>query len=143
VEEIRPLTTKCVWFKPESSMKLTLIATGADGRDVRETIDITVKAGAPPTTSTAPSSAGPSPANGGSLIETFVATTTSIPPGGAATVCYALREPATVTMQPASGPLDRDLKKCILLQPKTTTTYTLSAKSGAKTDSASVTIRVQ
>lgn len=143
VEEIRPLTTKCVWFKPESSMKLTLIATGADGKDVRETIDITVKAGAPPTTSVAPANATPPSANGGSLIATFVATTTSIPAGGSATVCYELREPATVTMQPASGPLDRDLKKCILLQPKTTTTYTLSARAGAKTDSASVTINVQ
>lgn len=143
VVEIRPLTTKCVWFKPNGSMKLALIATGADGKEISESIDITVKAGAPPTTSIPPAVGGASGANGGSLIETFVATTTSIPPGGGATVCYVLREPATVTMQPPSGELDRELKKCILLRPKTTTTYTLTAKAGDKSDSATVTIRVE
>lgn len=143
VEEIRPLTTKCVWFKPAESMKLTLIATGADGKEVRESIDITVKAGAPPSTSVAPTGGISTATNGNSLIETFVATTTSIPPGGGATVCYVLREPATVSLQPASGELGGDLKKCILLRPKTTTRYTLTAKSGDKSDSASVTIRVQ
>ncbi|MCC6264887.1 MAG: hypothetical protein IT169_15020 [Bryobacterales bacterium] len=144
VAEIRPLTTKCVWFKPTGSMKLTLVASGADGKEARGTIDITVKAGAPPAATVPPEeTSGASIPSGGSLIETFVATTTSIPPGGGATVCYVLREPATVTLQPPSGELGGDLKKCILLRPTTTTTYTLTAAAGAKTDSATVTIRVE
>ncbi|MDZ7639748.1 MAG: hypothetical protein U5J83_16100 [Bryobacterales bacterium] len=137
VEQIRPLTTKCFWFEPERSMKLTLIATGTGGEEARETIDITVRAGAPSTTTAAP------PAAEGALIDTFIATSTSIRPGGGSTVCYVLREPATVTLQPASGPLDADLKKCILVRPKATTRYTLTAKAGNKSDSASVTIRVE
>ena len=140
VEQIRPLTTKCVWFKPSGSMKLTLVATGADGKDVRASIDIAVKAGAPPATSVP---VAPNGAREGSLIETFIATATSIPPGGGSTVCYVLREPAAVTLQPPSGALGSDLRKCILLRPATTTTYTLTARAGEKSDSATVTIRVE
>ncbi len=141
VEEIRPLTTKCVWFKPSGSMKLTLVATGADGKDVRASIDITVKAGAPPATRV-PAEV-PSGASEGSLIETFIATATSIPPGGGSTVCYVLRETAAVTLEPHSGDLGNDLRKCILLRPKATTSYTLTARAGEETDSATVTIRVE
>ena len=141
VEQIRPLTTKCVWFKPSGSMKLTLVATGADGKDVRASIDITVKAGAPPATRV-PAEA-PSGAGEGSLIETFIATATSIPPGGGSTVCYQLREPAAVTLQPSSGALGDDLRKCILLRPTATTAYTLTARAGEKSDSATITIRVE
>ncbi len=143
VAEIRPLSVKCVWFKPSGSMKLTLVATGTDGREARETIDITVKAGAPASTSLPPEAAGDAAASGGTLIETFVATATSIPPGGGATVCYVLREPATVTLQPPSGELGGDLRKCILLRPSATTTYTLTARAGGKTEHATVTIRVE
>lgn len=141
VEQIRPLTTKCIWFKPSGSMKLTLVAAGADGKDVRASIDITVKAGAPPATRV-PAEA-PSGAGEGSLIETFIATATSIPPGGGSTVCYVLREPAAVALEPPSGDLGNDLRKCVLLRPVTSTTYTLTARAGEKRDSATVTIRVE
>lgn len=137
VEEIRPLTSKCIWFKPSGSMQLTLIATGAGGDEARETIDITVRAGAPPSTATPGASAE------AGIIETFIATATTISPGGGSTICYVLREPAALTMQPASGDLGTDLKKCVLVRPKVTTKYTLTAKAGGRTDSASVTVRVQ
>jgi hypothetical protein len=137
VEEIRPLTSKCVWFKPSGSMKLTLIATGAGGEEARESIDITVRAGAPASTVT------PETAAASGIIETFVATATTVSPGGASTICYVLREPATLTMQPASGDLGSDLKKCVLVRPKATTKYTLTARAGGRSDSASVTVRVE
>jgi hypothetical protein len=137
VEEIRPLTSKCVWFKPSGSMKLTLIATGAGGEEARESIDITVRSGAPSSTETPAASA----ASG--IIETFIATATTVSPGGGSTICYVLREPATLSMQPASGDLGSDLKKCVLVRPKATTKYTLTARAGGRTDSASVTVRVQ
>jgi hypothetical protein len=137
VEEIRPLTSKCVWFKPSGSMKLTLIATGAGGEEARESIDITVRTGAPSSTETPAASA----ASG--IIETFIATATTVSPGGGSTICYVLREPATLTMQPASGDLGSDLKKCVLVRPKVTTKYTLTARGGGRSDSASVTVRVQ
>jgi hypothetical protein len=137
VEEIRPLSNKCVWFEPAKTTELTLIATGEDGKEVSESITITVKAGSPPTTST---SRAPAQTR---LIETFAATSTVIPAGGGATICYALSEPATLRMSPSSGPLGDDLKKCVLVRPKETTTYTLTANAGSRTDKASVTIRVE
>lgn len=137
VEEIRPLTSKCVWFKPSGSMKLTLIATGAGGEESRESIDITVRSGAPSSMETPASSASTG------IIETFIATATTVSPGGGSTICYVLREPATLTMQPASGDLGTDLKKCVLVRPKATTKYTLTARAGGRSDSATVTIRVQ
>jgi hypothetical protein len=137
VEEIRPLTSKCVWFTPSGSMKLTLIAAGAGGEEARESIDITVRAGAPASTVT------PETAATSGIIETFVATATTVSPGGASTICYVLREPATLTMQPASGDLGTDLKKCVLVRPKATTKYTLTARAGGRSDSATVTVRVE
>ncbi|MCW5963909.1 MAG: hypothetical protein KIT83_07715 [Bryobacterales bacterium] len=135
--EIRPLSNKCVWLTPKATTELTLVATGEDGVEVSEQLTVTVKAGSPASTRVAPSveSAG--------LIETFTATTTTVPSGGGATICYVLSGPATLRMSPAQGDLGSDLKKCVLVRPKQTTTYTLRATAGGSTDTASVTIRVQ
>ena len=138
VMEIRPLTTKCVWFTPPESMDLTLIAEGEDGKELRETIAVKVAAGAAPTTKTARQ---PVPQTG--LIETFIATASSVSPGGSTMICYVLREQATMTMDPPSGPLGNDLRKCVQVRPTATTTYTLSASANGKTDSAKVKVTVE
>lgn len=137
VEEIRPLSNKCVWFKPEKTLELTLIATGTNGQEVRESIPIKVESGAPASTRVTPG------ASQTGLIETFIATATTISPGGGSTICYVLREPATLAMNPSSGDLGSDLKKCVLVRPTETTRYTLTAKAGERTDSASVTVAVR
>jgi hypothetical protein len=138
VEEIRPLSNKCVWFEPEKTTELTLIAVGEDGKEVSsDPITIAVKAGAPPSTSAS------KPAAPQRLIESFVATATVIESGGGSTICYALSEPATLKLEPSSGPLGDDLKKCVLVRPKETTTYTLTATAGGKTDKVSITVRVE
>ena len=136
VAEIRPLTSKCIWFKPPRTMDLTMIAVGADGKEIKESIRVTVKAGAAPTTTNAPA-----PSTG--LIETFIATSGTIAPGGASTICYVLREPAKVTLDPSSGELGSDLRKCVLVRPAKTTVYTLRAAAGGNSDSATVTIKVE
>lgn len=135
--EIRPLSNKCVWLTPKATTELTLIATGEDGQEVREKLTVTVKAGSPASTRVAPA------VEPTRLIETFTATATTVPAGGGATICYVLSEPATLRMSPAQGDLGSDLKKCVLVRPKQTTTYTLRATAGGNTDSASITIRVQ
>lgn len=141
VAEIRPLTTKCVWFRPEKSMPLALIATGAGGEEIRETIQISVKAGAPRASSVNIPEDAPSAEN--RLIEAFLATATHIPPGGTTTICYVLRESATLHLEPAMGDLGGDLKKCVIARPATTTRYTLTATASGETDTASVTIEVK
>lgn len=135
--EIRPLSNKCVWVSPKATTELALIAVGEDGKEVREAITLTVKAGSPPTTRI---EAEPAATR---LIETFMATASSVPSGGASTICYVLSEPAQLRMSPAQGDLGSDLRKCVLVRPKETTTYTLRATAGGITDAASVTIRVQ
>lgn len=137
VEDIRPLSNKCVWFKPEKTMELTLIARGTNGDETRETISIKVESGAPSSTRVAPG------ASQTGLIETFIATATTISRGGGSTICYVLREPATLTMNPSTGDLGTDLKKCVLVRPTETTRYTLTAKAGDKSDSVSVTVAVR
>ncbi len=137
VADIRPLSNKCVWFTPASTTELTLIATGEDGMDVDAKLTVAVKSGSPSSTRNAPEIAAQT------LIETFTATTTTVPVGGAATICYVLSEPAALRMSPSQGDLGSDLKKCVMVRPKETTTYTLSATAGGKSDSVSVTIRVQ
>ncbi|MCZ2156804.1 MAG: hypothetical protein LC114_23400 [Bryobacterales bacterium] len=141
VAEIRPLTTKCVWFRPEKSLSLTLIAVGAGGEEARQTIEISVKAGAP--RSSPASSDEEAHETEGGLIGTFVATATQLPPGGTTTICYVLRKPATLRLEPSIGDLGTDLKKCIIARPATTTRYTLTATAGGETDTASVTIVVK
>lgn len=142
VAEVRPLSNKCVWFEPKQTMDLTLIATGSDGKEVSSTVQVNVRAGAPSRTRDAVPSASSGAASTG-LIETFVATSTQISPGGASTICYVLGKEATLTMSPSQGDLGRDLKKCVLVKPTSTTTYTLTANAGGVTDKASVTVKVQ
>ncbi len=135
--EIRPLSNKCVWVTPTATTELTLIATGEDGKEVSEKLTVTVKAGSPSSTRTAPAETSTR------LIETFTATATTIPLGGGSTICYVLSEPATVRMSPAHGDLGNDQKKCVMVRPKETTTYTLKATGDGNSDTATVTIRVQ
>lgn len=135
--EIRPLSNKCVWVEPNKTMDLSLIARGEDGTEVSESLTLTVKAGSPSTSHVAPEPTSKR------LIETLAATATSISPGGGSTICYVLSEKAVVTMEPSSGDLGTDLKKCVLVRPNRTTTYTLTANAGGTSDKASVTIRVE
>ncbi|MCU0227982.1 MAG: hypothetical protein MUF01_10120 [Bryobacterales bacterium] len=135
--DIRPLSNKCLWVTVKSTTPLRLIAQGEDGAEVEATMTVAVKAGSPSSTRTAPEA----PAS--TLIETFTASTTTVSPGGGATICYVLSEPATLQMSPSQGNLGSDLKKCVLVKPQQTTTYTLTANGGGKTDSVSITIRVQ
>ncbi len=142
VVEVRPLSNKCVWFEPKQTMDLTLIATGPDGKEVSSKVQVSVLAGAPSRTRDAVPSASSGAASTG-VIETFVATSTQISAGGASTICYVLGKEATLTMSPSQGDLGKDLKKCVLVKPTSTTTYTLTANAGGVTDKASVTIKVQ
>lgn len=135
--DIRPLSNKCLWLTVQSSTPLRLIAMGEDGKEVDATLTVKVKAGSPSSTRTAPE------ASASTLIETFTATTTTVAPGGSATICYVLSQSATLRMSPTQGDLGSDQKKCVMVKPQETTTYTLSATAGEKTDSVSITIRVQ
>jgi len=117
-------------------MELALVATGEDGQEVREQVTVTVKTGSPSATQMAPAPAS------SRLIETFAATATTVASGGASTICYVLSEPATLRMSPAPGNLGSGLKKCVMVRPRETTTYTLHASAAGVTDTASVTVRV-
>lgn len=137
--EIRPLSNKCIWVEAKETMELTLIAVGEDGKEVSAPVMVTVKAGAPSAVREQPSQTE-SPSG---LIETFAATATQVPAGGVSTICYVVSRPAALSIEPSQGDLGSDLKKCVIVRPAATTTYTLTASADGVTDKASVTVRVQ
>lgn len=143
--EVRPLSSKCVWVNAKETTDLTLVAVGEDGKEVRATATVTVKAGAPSSTRTdasAPAATTATAAPAG-IIETFVATATKVPAGGVSTICYVVSKPAFLTLEPPQGDLGSELKKCVIVKPTATTTYTLTAKADGKTENAKVTVSVE
>ena len=132
VEPIRPLYNRCVQVKPRSTVRYTFIATGVDGREARQSVNVIVRAAARP--ARAPQPTG--------LIAAFVASATETGPGGPVTLCYELREPRPVRLDPGPGELPAADRKCVNVRPARTTTYTLRVE-GAEADQAELTIRVR
>lgn len=138
--DVRPLSSKCVWIEAKQTTDLTLVAVGEDGKEVRASATVTVRAGAPSSTRTEETAAG-TPSS--SIIETFAATASKVPSGGMSTICYVISKPASLSLEPAQGDLGSELKKCVIVKPTTTTTYTLTANADGKTETAKVTVRVE
>ncbi len=138
--EVRPLSSKCIWVEAKETTDLTLIAVGEDGKEVQASATVTVRAGAPSSTRDAVPAAS---AASSKLIETFATTGSKVPPGGVSTICYVISKPATLSLKPEQGELGSDLKKCVIVKPTATTTYTLTATADGKTETASVMVRVE
>lgn len=133
IEEIRPLYNRCLEVKPRRTAVYTLIATGVDGGEARQSVTITVRPDRPP-------AAAPPAAEG--IIETFVASAEETTAGGLVTLCYALRRAEPVRLEPGVGTFAADSRKCVNVRPAQTTTYTLLVEGG-QPERAKVTVRVR
>ncbi len=76
------------------------------------------------------------------MIELFTASAEATQPGRPVTLCYIVRGADSVRIEPGPGALERPDKSCVTVTPQRTTTYTLAASGGGKSEREHVTIRV-
>jgi hypothetical protein len=133
VEQLTPSANRCVQVTPRQESTYRLIARGTDGREISESL--TLRIGPPK----------PAPAAGaaGGIITTFAASATEVSAGQAVTLCYGVRNAQSVRIEPNVRQLEPAERNCFMVNPGRTTTYTLSATAGPKTEKADVTVRVR
>jgi hypothetical protein len=130
VGEIKPIEKECFQVRPQQTNTYTLTATGRDGRPVTQ--KLTIRVGASPS--------GSQPVE---IVYISTLPSSSVAPGGKAQVCYALTNAKSARIDPDVGEIKISGKDCIDIQPKQTTTYTLTATGfDGKTATQSFTLRV-
>lgn len=132
IEELKPSLSRCVQLKATKTQTFELTALQGD-RKTTKTLELTVAG--------APISATQNESAGTGLIQTFASTTPRIKPGAMATLCLVLAPGVTATITPEVGRV-QSLKGCMTVQPKQTTNYTLTAKSGETTEKKSIEVVV-
>jgi hypothetical protein len=133
VADIDPSPNRCVQFTPQRTGSYTLTAAGAAGGQATASVTVRV---------TAKAAGGAPTASGNRLIGTFAASSERVAAGQPVTLCYALQGAASVRIEPPAGDLAPGERGCTTVRPARTTTYTLSASAGGRTETARVTVRV-
>jgi hypothetical protein len=133
VEQLAPSPNRCIQVKPERETTYTLTAAGADGKTATQTVTVGVVAAR----TKPPAEGGP-----GRMISTFVAAATETAAGQPVTICYEVNGADSVKLEP-SPQTAKPGKQCVGVTPQKTTTYTLSATRGGRTEVADLTIRVK
>ncbi len=129
IRDIKPARNRCFSFAPKKTAIYKLIATGPGGEASAE-LAIKVEPGR-------------SPARGrASLITAFLASSTRIPKGAPVTICYSVNEVDSVKLDPPLAELDA-FSKCFHVRLDKTTTFTLSATRGKRTERKSITITAE
>ena len=135
VERITPSLNRCVQDSPQQTSTYTLLATGANGTQASQTVNVKVEGRAKAAAGTAA---------GAGLIQFFAASTTQIHAGQPVTLCYSLQGAQSVRVEPSVQQLEAVAKSCFTVAPRQTTTYTLTATgSNGKSDREKVQIRVE
>ena len=131
VEELRPSYGRCIQVAPERTTRYTLLAEGAGGQVVSQSVEVKVQAAA----SAAP--AGP-------LVVAFAASASEIAAGQPATLCYIVAPGASLRLEPEPPQFKPAEKACHLVTPAKTTVYTLVAvDASGRSERRAVTIRVR
>jgi len=136
VETIAPAANRCIQFAPTATRTYSLVATGAGGAEVSESLAIRV---VPAAAHKAPRAAP----GANRLIETFAASSEAVAAGQPVTLCYVVRAGSTVRIEPGNPPLPAGAKNCTVVRPSATVTYTLTAAGQGQTDREQLTIRVK
>ena len=117
IEQIAPSFNRCFQHSPTATSQIKLIATGADGVETSQTLEIRVAGVAKPPK--------------GQLIRFFVASGKSVAPGQQVTLCYDTRNASSIRIDPS--PTDRKLsaKDCVTAEVAQKTKFTLIARGAA------------
>ncbi len=130
VEPIDPSPNRCIQFAPARTTTYTLIATGVGGKSERQTTTVTVGPARPPQ---------PAPER---LIRAFASSAGETQPGTPVTLCYSVARADAISLEPAPGQIGPERTKCVIVTPKSTTTYTLRVRAGTISEQATATVRV-
>jgi hypothetical protein len=107
---------------PNQTTTYTLTAMGPNGQPVSAPATVTVIAGSIPT------------------VVTFVASPTSIDPGGSSKLCWQVTGATSVQIQPGIGTVNAT--DCVTVSPTATTTYTLTATNASGNIQANAVVNV-
>lgn len=133
VGQVSPSPNRCIEVSPGRDTKYTLTATGADGSTAAAEVPVRVLPPAPTPEQTPAAE---------EMIHMFLATATEVDAGQAATVCYDVRGADALSLEPGNQPASPG-KRCLVVRPQRTTTYKLTARGGATTETRELTIRVR
>lgn len=134
IEEIKPSHNRCIEAKPARTTLYTLTAEGPDGK-AEASFTLTTDANARP----AVEAAAPS-----TLIQFLMASSTTAAKGRPVTICYGVKDTASVVLSPKLRDLEPSERSCFSAAFDATTTLTLTAKSAAGVvDTEKLTITVQ
>jgi hypothetical protein len=134
IEQITPSLNRCIEAKPEKTTLYTLTAEGPDGKD-EASFTITVDPNARP----AVEAAAPT-----TLIQFFMASSTTALKGRPVTLCYGTKDAASVSLDPKLRAIEPAERSCFSAAFEQTTTLTLTAKNAAGiVDTEKLTITVQ
>lgn len=134
IEDIRPSHNRCIEAKPPKTTIYTLTAEGADGK-AEASFTITTDANARPSVE----AAAPS-----TVIQFLMASATTAAKGRPVTICYGVKDAATVELSPKLRELEPSERSCFSASFDATTTLTLTAKSvRGVVDTEKLTITVQ
>lgn len=130
IEPIKPVPNACLHFTPKQDQTYKLIAVGADGAEVTETL--TLRMGE----RRAAAEAG--------MILFFAASSLQVPRGSPVTLCYGVKGATQVRLEPGGRKLEAIEKSCFTETPKESGSYQLIAPGpGNRTDRREVKIAVQ
>lgn len=134
IETVTPSLNRCIEAKPEKTTLYTLTAEGPDGKD-EASFTITVDPNARP----AVEAAAPT-----TLIQFFMASSTTALKGRPITLCYGTKDAASVSLEPNLRAIEPSDRSCFAASFDQTTTLTLTAKNAAGIiDTEKLTITVQ
>lgn len=122
VEELKPSLNRCFSVSPQTTTRFTLVAQGADGKEVSETLQVAVQgvAKAKPE--------GGSPEDGPQIL--FFSATPAVSPGSLTTICYGVRGATAVEIEPNVGPVKPSERMCVTTTPGPAA-YTIKATDSA------------
>jgi len=129
IRDIKPARNRCFSFAPEKTAIYKLVAAGPGGEASAE-LAIKVEP------------AQPDPSQRASLITAFLASSTRVPKGSPVTICYSVNEVDSISLDPPLVKLDA-FSKCFHVRVEETTTFTITAKSGRRTERKSITITAE
>lgn len=134
VEGVSPSPNRCVETSPERDTTYRLVAAGPGGETTAEvSVRVTARRAEPREASGATE---------GEIIGMFVATAQEVSPGERLMLCYDAVGADSLRLQPPVVPVTPG-KKCVIVRPASTTTYHLTARAGARTETKQVTVSVR
>lgn len=132
VEGVSPSPNRCVEATPTQDTTYRLVVAGPGGE---ATAEVSVRV-------TAKRAAEASDSAGGAIIAAFVATAPEVAAGEGLTLCYIATGADSLRLEPSEAPVTPG-KGCVVVHPERTTTYTLTARAGGRTETRQVTVNVR